>query len=215
MSYGYDTHYPPAEYAQPHTDHYFAHPDSAAAQLGLTPEEIKEVVDEQERWYREEYLPELEAETQHQQQQHSNNTQSSPTPTTHLEPKREVYEGHGIADEGPIAATSHDDDDGTFECGDSPAAWYQPPTTILEDARAPPSPLEHDMDTTTADHDMHVASFEHHEELDNRAAQAEPDHYTMIKLLTDELAIPDDGCRDWANVRDIHSVTLHTLSLPN
>ena len=94
---------------------------------------------------------------------------------------------------------SHDDDDGAFERGDSPAAWYQPPTTILEDARAPPSPLEHDMDTTMADHDTHTASFEHHEELDNRATQAEPDHYTVIEPLTDELAILDDGCGDWAN----------------
>ena len=56
-------------------------------QLGLTPKEIKEVVDEQERWYREEYQPELEAETQHQQQhqqQHSNNC--TPAPTTYIEP---------------------------------------------------------------------------------------------------------------------------------
>jgi len=54
MSYGYDVYYPPTEYAQPQADPYFVHPNSAAVQLGLTPEEIREVVEEQERWFREE-----------------------------------------------------------------------------------------------------------------------------------------------------------------
>jgi len=76
MSYEPEQQYehPPTECAQPHADPYFVHPNSAAAQLGLTPEEIREVVDEQERWFREEYQQELEEDrawvsTEHQEQQ--------------------------------------------------------------------------------------------------------------------------------------------------
>src|SRR5882762_2215859 len=132
MSYGYDT-YPPAEYAQPHTNPYFAHPNSAAAQLGLTPEEIKEVVEEQERWYREEYQQELEdrarMSAQHQEQeQHQDEARWVPTPSiSDSEPTPQAY---GVPDEPPENTTSPYDD-GPFEREDSPAAWYQQP----EDAR--------------------------------------------------------------------------------
>jgi hypothetical protein len=61
MSYEYDAYYPPTEYAQPHADPYFIHPNSAATQLGLTQEEVKEVLEEQERWDRE-FQQELEEE---------------------------------------------------------------------------------------------------------------------------------------------------------
>ena len=86
MSYEYDAYYPPTEYAQPHADPYSAHPNSAAALLGLTPEEIREVVEEQERWFREEYQQELEADrsrtsTEHQEhQQHQDEARWVPTP---------------------------------------------------------------------------------------------------------------------------------------
>ena len=79
--------HPPMEYAQPHADPYFVHPNSAAAQLGLTPEEIREVVEEQERWFREEYQQELEEDrawvsTEHQeQQQHQDEVRWIPTPS--------------------------------------------------------------------------------------------------------------------------------------
>jgi hypothetical protein len=54
MSYAYNTYdnYPPYEYAQPPPE-LDVHPNSAAAQLGLTPEELREVAEEQERWDRE------------------------------------------------------------------------------------------------------------------------------------------------------------------
>ena len=53
----YDT-YSPFEYAQPHTDPIFVHPTSVATQLRLTQEEIREVLEDQERWMREEYMVE-------------------------------------------------------------------------------------------------------------------------------------------------------------
>ena len=40
------------------------------------------------------------------------------------------------------------------------------------------------MYTTTIDHDTHAALLEHHEELNSEVAQAEPNHCTVIKLLT-------------------------------
>jgi hypothetical protein len=54
MLYGYNTYdnYPPYKYAQPPPE-LDVHPNSAAAQLGLTPEELREVAEEQERWDRE------------------------------------------------------------------------------------------------------------------------------------------------------------------
>jgi hypothetical protein len=90
MSYRYSTlydDYSQTEYAQPHTDPYFVHPNSMAAQLGLTPEEIREAVDEQERWFREEYQQELEEDrarmsAQHQEQeQHQDEARWVPTPS--------------------------------------------------------------------------------------------------------------------------------------
>ena len=55
MLYGYDIYYPPTDYAQPQANPYFIHPNLVAAQLGLTQEEAREAVEEQERWFREEY----------------------------------------------------------------------------------------------------------------------------------------------------------------
>ena len=191
ISYGYDTpydNYSLTKYALPPSE-IEIHPDSAAAQLGYTSEDMVE------RWYREEYLPELEAEIPHQQQQHSNNTQSPPAPTTHLEPERKVYEGYGIANEHPIATTSHDNDDGAFECEDSPATWYQPPTTTPEGARAP---REHDVGITMVDCNMHVASFKHYKELDNGATNTEPDHDTMIEQLARKVFASGNTDRNWA-----------------
>ena len=53
--------------------------------------------------------------------------------------------------------------------------------------------------TMTIDYNMHVASLKHHKELDSKAAQAAPNHYTVIKLLKDKLDILDNGCGDWEN----------------
>ena len=53
-------------------------------------------------------------------------------------------------------------------------------------------PLPKDnMYTMTIDHDLHMVSLKHHKELNSEAAQAAPNHCTVIKLLMDELDIPD------------------------
>ena len=101
------------------------HPDSAAAQLGYTAEDMVEILADQERWYREEYQPELEAETQHQQQ-HSNN--GTPAPTTHIEPNWELYEGYGTVDKPSKTVASPDDD---ISDGGDPT-WSQPPSPVLD-----------------------------------------------------------------------------------
>jgi hypothetical protein len=62
MSYGYSAQYDShIEFAQPHGDPYFVSPDSPAAQLGLNQEEIREILEEQERLDRE-FQQELEEE---------------------------------------------------------------------------------------------------------------------------------------------------------
>jgi hypothetical protein len=109
MSYGYNSpynDYSHTEYALPLAK-INIHPNSVAAQLVFTTETMVEMLANQERWYREEYLPELEAETKHQQEQHSNNTPPSPTPimqysppptpTTHLKPSNQVPPGPSSA----------------------------------------------------------------------------------------------------------------------
>ena len=58
---------------------------------------------------------------------------------------------------------------------------------------------EHDVYSMTIDHNTHTVSLEHHKQLDSEAAQAEPDHYTVIKPLTDKLYILDNGYGDWEN----------------
>jgi hypothetical protein len=65
MSYRYNVHdnYSHFKFAQPHADPYFVHPNSVAAQLGLTPEEAREMVEEQERWFREECQQWLEEDS--------------------------------------------------------------------------------------------------------------------------------------------------------
>src|SRR5882762_6472732 len=66
MSYGYDI-----TYTTMHS-HHTVHPNSVAAQLGLTPQEIRVSLAEQERWFGEEYQ-QLEEDrtwvsTEHQEQ---------------------------------------------------------------------------------------------------------------------------------------------------
>jgi hypothetical protein len=200
MSYGYDMYYP-TEYAQPQTDPYFVHPNSAAVQLGLTPEELKEVVEEQERWFREEYQQELEEDrarsAQHQEQeQHQDEVRWVPTPSiSDSEPTPQAYE---MPDEAPETATSLYDN-GSINHRDSPAALYQPPTPT-PDARSPPPPFENDSHGTPDDNnDMHIASFERDRFED--AALAGPDQ-DMIELLVCDLAVPGISEIDWAAEMD-------------
>src|SRR6202050_927837 len=135
MLYGYDTYsnYPPVGLAQPHTDLYFVSPDSPAARLGLNQEQIRELLEEQERCDRE-FQHELEEEerarvsAQHQEQeQHRDKARWVPTPSiSNSEPAQQVCEA---PEEPPIVATSYSDDN-TSNHGDTPPSWYQPPTPI-------------------------------------------------------------------------------------
>ena len=88
MSYGYSAPYHNSfEFAQPHTDPYFVSPDSPTAQLGLNQEEIREILEEQDRLDRE-FQEELEEDerarvsTEHQEQeQHQDEVRWVPTPS--------------------------------------------------------------------------------------------------------------------------------------
>jgi hypothetical protein len=203
MSYGYSAPYHNShfEFAQPHTDPYFVSPDSPAAQLGLNQEEIREILEEQERWDRE-FQEELEEEERarsaqhHEQEQHQDEARWVPTPSiSDSEPTPQAYE---MPDEPPENATSPYDN-GPFDRADSPAALYQPPTPI-PDARSPPPSFENDLHgTPDDDDDVHVASFERNGFED--AALAGPDQ-DMIEPLVCDLAVPGVSEIDWAAEMD-------------
>ena len=80
MSYGYDA-YAPIEYAQPHPDFNFTiHLNSAAAQLGLTPEELAPILQEQQEFL--DSLDSLGYEPKQQWYEHP--------PTRHTQPPFEL-----------------------------------------------------------------------------------------------------------------------------
>jgi hypothetical protein len=206
MSYGYSTpydHYSPIEYAQPHPEPYpdhFVHPNSAAAQLGLTSEEIREVLEDQERWFREEYQQEPEEDrartsTEHQEQeQHQDEARWVPTPPIgDSEPTPQAYE---TSYDGSDDDTSPYDD-GPLDPELAPRLLHQPPTPI-PDAQSPPPPLECDAHGTanTDDDDAYVALFEH-DGFNGNPALAEPD-CDAIEPLVHELVVSDDVIGSWA-----------------
>jgi hypothetical protein len=144
MSYGYDTYdnYPPYEYAQP-PPKLDVHPNSAVAQLGLTPEEIREVSEEQERWFREEYQQELEEDrlyrarvsTEYQEQDHE--VRRVPTPSiTNSDLTPRAYEMPGKPPENGMSQY----DDGALDPKLAPHLLYQPPTPIPDGADPTPQP---------------------------------------------------------------------------
>jgi hypothetical protein len=123
-------------YPEPHNERH-EELTRRAAEYGLTPRRLQELDDEcireqeelareerrdeearvelREKWIREheeEMQMEMEMEQpgewleEHEIEVH----RGMPTPLTHLEPEGEVYEGYGMADEPPNAATSHEHD---------------------------------------------------------------------------------------------------------
>jgi hypothetical protein len=204
MSYGYGAPYNNSyiKFAQPHTDPYFMSTDSPAAQLGLNQEEIREILEEQERLDRE-FQQELEEEERarmsaqyQEQEQYQDKARWVPTPSiSDCEPTPQAYE---MLDEAPKTATSLYDD-GPFDGADSPATIYQPPTPI-PDARSLPPPFENDLHGTPDDNDdMHIVSFERDGFED--AALAGPDQ-DMIEPLICDLAVPGVSEIDWAAEMD-------------
>ena len=115
------------EYAQSqsHNPNIFVHPNSAAAQLGLTQEEIREVLEDQERWMREEYMVEEQGmyapttTTQHQQD-------STPPPTPLISHSELAPQAYSMPN-GPIDdATSSSYDNGWLDPEHAPSVLYQP-----------------------------------------------------------------------------------------
>src|SRR6202050_3042240 len=195
MLYGYDTYsnYPPVGLAQPHTDLYFVSPDSPAARHGLNQEEIRELLKEQERCDRE-FQQEVEGEerarrsAQHQEQeQHQDEARWVPTPSiSDSEPTPQAYE---MPDEAPETATSLYDG-GSIDRGDSPAAWYQPPTSIPDNTYPTPQP-------EYIGYDEHVTPVDANEP-DANDANAAPEHDSVIERLARELIVSGNASGNWA-----------------
>jgi hypothetical protein len=126
MSYGYSALYDNShfKFTQPHTNPYFVSPDSPAAQLGLNQEEIREILEEQERWDRE-FQEELEenerarVSTEHQEQeQHQDEARWVPTPS--ISDSEHTPQAYKMPDEAPETAPSLYDG-GSFDRANSPA----------------------------------------------------------------------------------------------
>jgi hypothetical protein len=210
MSYGYDTYdnYPPYEYAQPPHE-LNIHPNSAVAQLGLTQEEAREVLADQERWFQEEYQQVLEdrAEVRPEyqvQEQHTHNGAPSPTPTADPEPEPEynVYKGYGMVNEPPETTTSLDDNN-VINCGDVPTTRYHPPTPIL-DGTDPTPRHEHSGYDMANKYNEHVILFDGYEP--NNGANMEPEHDRAARMRAHRLGRHNGGLgrgdgRDWIATR--------------
>ncbi|KIM88215.1 hypothetical protein PILCRDRAFT_3254 [Piloderma croceum F 1598] len=177
MLYEYNMYgnYPPYEYAQPPPE-LDIHPNSAAAQLGLTPEQIRGVSEEQERWFREEYQQELEEDrlhrarvsTEHQEQDHEARWVPTP-PISDFDPTPQTYE---VLDEPPEDATSSYDN--------GPLNPELTPRVLRR--------VRHS--------ELYVVPFDGCEP--NDGANTMPEHDNMIKQLVRELVISDDAMGDWA-----------------
>ena len=112
--------YSPIERAQPPPE-IFVHPNSAVAQLGLTQEEIREVLEDQERWMREEYAVEEQGiqaptATSHYQQ---DGTSPSPTPIVQYPPPSLDHDMYNVMDaHNEHAAMLEGDERDTNEYGE-------------------------------------------------------------------------------------------------
>ena len=205
MLYGYDTYdnYPPYEYAQPLPE-LDIHPNLAAAQLGLTPEQIREVVEEQERWDRE-FQQELEEEerarvsAQHQEQeQHQDEARWVPTPSvSDFDPTPQAYE---VPDEPPKNATSPYND-GPLDPEPAPHLLYQPPTPTSI-ALHPPLPPYDGTYEVTGECDEYVTTVVD-DAFDANNANMEPEHDGVMEQLVHELVVPGDTGGSWAEDMDM------------
>jgi len=127
---------------------------------------------------------------QHQEQEQQDEARWVPTPSiSDFEPTPQAY---GVPDEPPENATLLHDD-GPFDREDSPA-WYQPPTTIPDDARLLPPPLGYTHDTT---HDTVNPHVECRDEFDDDAVRAGAEHDNVAPPARDVIAA-DDAVGGWA-----------------
>ena len=85
--------YPPASATQPQYDpDLFVSPNSTAAQMGLTSEEVRELLEHQENWLREEYQQEQAVDTPTRDTEHQRQQYVQPLTRNHQLPTTETYE---------------------------------------------------------------------------------------------------------------------------
>ena len=188
------TYGPGPYYIPDHNPNYiqtpdYIHPDSIAGQMGLTPEELAPILQEQQELMRDEFAQPLSR---------------LPTPTAHPELKEDAYEGYGMAYDPYPAATSYDDDDIVSNRSDTPQGWHQPqpPTPILLlDARPPLQPPDCEGYSSTSDHGPHASSFEHHEH-EGDTTLLEPDRDVTIEQPARELFASGNTRISWAEGMD-------------
>ena len=191
-------------------------PDSPAAQLGLNQEEIKELLEEQERWDRE-YQQELEEEerarvsAQHQEQeQHQDEARWVPTPPIgDSKPEPQTYK---TSHEGSEDAESLYEDS-WLNPELAPRLLYQPPSPILT-TRYPPLPNNNSTYNMMDECDDQVATAEGNT-FDTDNANDEPNHDTMIEQLTLEHITSDNlrrSCCEYTDIFPFSSLIIYSLN---
>ena len=131
--------YPLVTATQPqYNPNLFVSLNSTITQLVLTSEEVRELLEYQERWLREEYQQEQGVDTpireaEHHQQQHEHN--NNVRPTVHNPPAQDhlyhALETCEVPYKPPVSATSHDGN--LINCRDSPnPPWSCQMDTAIE-----------------------------------------------------------------------------------
>jgi hypothetical protein len=226
------------ESPQPPPNHaFYMHPNSAAAQSGLTPAEIEEdCIRKQTEWLKHENETDwmVHKGREYKDKQEEGNREGS---EKRLGLQKETEEVEGVRPEqdndgtewvhSPTAYLEPEQevykghgmayeppqvatlyDDDTSSRGDTPPACYQPLAPISDTQPLPP-PLGHMHDTANND-DAHVIEFEYRDKCDNGASDKEPNH-DMIKLHAFELAAPGVIDSTWAEEMERkHGYTLNS-----
>ena len=133
----------------------------------------------------------------HQEQEQQD--ESRWVPTSSILDFETTPEAHAVL-EKPTKNAPLPYDDGLFEHGDSPTAWYQPPTPI-SDAQPAPTSCQYETSNTADDYDTCIVSFAGDTSSDNGASTA-PDHDVMMEQLTHKIFASSNTDGNWAEEMD-------------
>src|ERR1700722_17937273 len=163
------------------------HPDSVAAQLGLTPEELTPILQDQQHEYQQEEL-EYEAAQPPLYFTHTIHPESTAAQLgLSMEEMEEVLE-----DQREWMRQEEEEEQRYWEARHTTAGTPNQQDHHNDDTRPPPPPIEYDAhNTTNNEDDIFVSSFDH-DEFDDGTISAEPDRDTI------ELVVPGISGMDWA-----------------
>jgi hypothetical protein len=181
-----DFHIPSYSELRAPPDHI--HPNSAAAQLGLTPEELAPVLREQQYEY-ECAQPPTQPTTCHNHYAQAKPPQPSSNPTPYVHPQS-VAAQLGLTPNELIALEE--------ECIREQTEWLaiedETPTSIM---LHPPLPLSDSTHEVMEECDEHIATAVD-DAFDANGANTEPERENAIERLARKLVVSDDAMGSWA-----------------